>query len=97
MIRPYSTILVTTSDDKIVVVPPAYVVAPPGGNMGNGGHAIISNLQITVHDGRATESHNEESVYAKGEHSYSYEVRQLEKHNGEWKLVSQYIKLYQKK
>ncbi len=90
-IQPYSRILVSTGDGKALDIPPASVVNPPAGSMGNGGTSSNSNYTFSVHGGNAWVSHNEESINKEGKKTYSYELRILEKINGEWKLVGQSI------
>jgi hypothetical protein len=93
-IQPYSRIIVSTSEGGCYDVPPENVVNPPAGMMGKGGHAIQSNYKFSVQKKQAWVSHDEISVSADGSKTYSYEIRLLEKINGQWKLVGQSIHLY---
>lgn len=67
------------------------VVYAPKDRMGNGGTSENSNYQFSIHGDQAWVSHDERSTGKDGKISYSHEVRILEKVNGAWKLVSQFI------
>ena len=95
-IRPYSTILVSTADGKVYNVPPEMMIHPAPGSMGKGGTSVNSNYKMSIHGIGAWVSHDEESTAAEGQKSYSYEIRMLEKVDGDWKLVGQSIHLYKK-
>lgn len=95
-IRPYSRILVSTADGKVYDVPPEAMIHPAPGTMGKGGTSVNTNYQISIHGVGAWVSHDEESTSADGQKSYSYEIRLLEKVDGQWKLVGQSIHLYKK-
>jgi hypothetical protein len=92
-IQPYSIVLVSTADGKAFSVP-AETIVKASANMGHGGTSVNSNYKMSIHGNNAWVSHNEESTAKSGEKSYSYEIRILEKINGEWKLVGQSIHLY---
>ncbi len=62
--------------------------------MGNGGYAINSNYKFSINGNSAWVSHNEESTDKTGNKKFSYEIRILEKINGQWKLVAQSIHMY---
>lgn len=96
IIRPYSRILVSTTDGKVYDVPPEMMIRPSPGSMGRGGTSVNTNYKMSIHGNEAWVSHNEESTSADGQKSYSYEIRMLEKVNGDWKLVGQSIHLYKK-
>lgn len=95
-LRPYSRILVSTADGKVYDVPPEMMIHPAPGSMGKGGTSVNSNYKISIHGIGAWVSHDEVSTAADGQKSYSYEIRMLEKVNGDWKLVGQSIHLYKK-
>ncbi len=95
-IRPYSRILVSTADGKVYDVPPELMIHPSPGSMGKGGTSVNTNYKMSIHGNDAWVSHNEESASADGKKSYSYEIRILEKVEGDWKLVGQSIHLYKK-
>lgn len=96
-VQPYSRILVSVGDSTALDVPPALMVNPPEGMLGKGGSAVMSNIKINASGNNAWVSHNEVSTSAEGKKSYSYEIRILEKINGQWKLVGQSIHVYKPK
>lgn len=96
-IKPYSRILVSTGDGTALDIDPNMVLNPPAGMMGNGGSAVNSNYKMNISGSNAWVSHDEESTAADGRKTYSYELRILEKINGEWKLVGQSIHIYKPK
>ncbi len=96
-IQPYSRILVSTTDGHTYDVPPDNMIHPSPNSMGKGGSSINTNYKMSIHGDNAWVSHNEESVTKDGKKSYSYEMRILEKTDGEWKLVGQSIHLYEPK
>ncbi|MEP6712622.1 MAG: hypothetical protein ABJA37_09415, partial [Ferruginibacter sp.] len=93
-VKPYSRILVSTGDSTVLDVPPELMINPPANIMGKGGTSINSDYRMSVSSNNAWVSHNEESTAADGKKSYSYEIRILEKINGDWKLVGQSIHIY---
>ena len=90
-IKPYSRILVSTQQGNSIDVPPAIMLNPPANMMGNGGTSKNSNYKMNVNGANAWVSHDEESTTKEGVTSYTYELRILEKIEGEWKLVGQSI------
>lgn len=96
-IQPYSRILVSTGDSTVFDVPPEVMVNPPSNSIGKGGTSVNTNYKIAIHGDNAWVSHNEESTSKDGRKSYSYEIRILEKINGQWKLVGQSIHVYKPK
>lgn len=94
-IKPYSKILVSTADGIAIDIPPAAMIAPIKNS--SGGSSKNSNYKIKIENTIAYVSHDEESTDSKGVKTYSYEIRLLEKFNGNWKLVGQSIHAYQKK
>ena len=96
-IEPYSRILVSTADGHTNDIPPDNMIHPAPNNMGKGGTSINTNYKMSIRNDNAWVSHNEESTAADGKKSYSYEIRLLEKIDGEWKLVGQSIHLYEPK
>lgn len=91
-IRPYSRILVSTTDGQALDIPPALMLAASP-SMGQGGAAANSNYKMHVAGNTAWVSHDEESTAMDGQKTYSYELRLLEKIDGQWKLVGQSIHL----
>lgn len=90
-IQPYSRILVSTGDGIVIDVPPAFIINPSPNAMGNGGTAVNSNYKFSINGNNAWVSHDEASTNKEGIVTYSFEMRMLEKINGEWKLVGQSI------
>ncbi len=92
-VQPYSIIIVSTADGKAFEVPAsAMIQSSPG--MGKGGTSVNSNYKMSIQGDNAWVTHNEEATGKDGIKSYSYEMRILEKINGEWKLVGQSIHVY---
>lgn len=96
-IEPYSRILVSTTDGNTYDVPPDQMIHPLPNSIGKGGSSINTNYKMSIHGNDAWVSHNEESTTKDGKKSYSYEIRILEKTDGQWKLVGQSIHLYNPK
>jgi len=96
-IQPYSRILVSTGDSTVFDVPPEAMINPSPKSIGKGGTSVNSNYKMSIHGDNAWVSHNEESTTKDGRKSYSYEIRILEKINGQWKLVGQSIHIYKPK
>jgi hypothetical protein len=96
-IQPYSRILVSIGDSTVIDVPPALMLNPPSNSFGKGGSASNSNYKMNITGNAAWVSHDEESISAEGNRTYSSEFRMLEKVNGQWKLVAQSIHLYKVK
>ena len=96
-IQPYSRILISLGDSVVLDVPPALMIHPPADMIGEGGYSINTNYKMSIHANNAWVSHNEESVDKEGKHTYSYEIRILEKIKGKWKLVGQSIHIYKPK
>lgn len=89
--RPYGRILVATADGRAIDVPVSTIINPPPTMMGNGGLAINSNYKLSIGADRAWVSHDELSVDKFGKETSTYEMRMLEKLDGNWKLVGQSI------
>lgn len=90
-IKPYSRILVTTVEGNSIDVPPALMLQPPADMIGNGGTSKNANYKMNISGDNAWVSHDEESTSVQGITTYTYEIRILEKIDGEWKLVGQSI------
>jgi len=91
-LQPYSRVLVSTGDGQALDIPPAAMVASSP-SMGQGGAAVNTNYKMHVAGTTAWVSHDEESTAKDGKKTYSYELRLLEKLDGQWKLVGQSIHL----
>ena len=94
-IRPYSVILISTADGH-AFSRPAEVMVQSSENMGKGGFAVNTNYKISIHGDNAWVCHDEESTSKEGVKTFSYEMKMLEKINGEWKLVAAYMHFYKK-
>lgn len=94
-LQPESRILISTADGQVLDVPPARLVEPSAA-MGQGGTAVLTNYRFHVAGPAAWVSHDEESTAKDGQKTYSYEVRLLEKLDGQWKLVGQSIHAYKR-
>ena len=93
-IQPYSRILVSTTDGHAYDVPPQNIINPPRNQMDIGASSSNSNYKFSIHGDYAWVSHDEISISAHGDTTNSYEMRMLEKINGEWKIVAQSIHLH---
>lgn len=93
-LQPYSRVLVSTADGQALDIPPAQMLASSPA-MGQGGAAVNTNYKLHVAGNTAWVSHDEESTARNGQKTYSYELRLLEKLDGQWKLVGQSIHLRQ--
>ncbi len=93
-IQPYSKILVSASDGRFFDVPLQAMINPGANRMGKGGSSVNTNYRMNINGNNAWVTHNEESTDKDGNKSYTYEMRILEKINGEWKLVGQSIHAY---
>lgn len=92
-IEPYSTVIVMTADGKTFGIPADKIVHPSAGSMGKGGTSKNENYSMSIHGNTALVTHNETSTSAEGSVSHTYEVRILEKINGNWKLTGQIIQV----
>ena len=92
-IEPYSSIIVMTTDGKIFPVPVDKIVHPSPGMTGQGGTSKNSNYNMSIHGNTALVTHNETSISANASVSHTFEVRMLEKINGQWKLTGQIIQV----
>ncbi|MEP2278884.1 endo-arabinase [Maribacter sp.] len=90
-IQPYSRIFVTMADGNSIDVPPLMMINPPENMIGQGGTSKNSNYKMNIAENHAWVSHDEESTNADGITNYTYEIRILEKIDGNWKLVGQSI------
>jgi hypothetical protein len=92
-IEPYSSVTVMTPDGKTFSVPVDNIIHPSPGMMGQGGTSKNTNYQTSIHGKTALVTHSETSTSATGSISHTYEVRMLEKINGQWKLTGQIIQV----
>ena len=90
-IEPYTSIIVMTPDGKTFAVPVDKIIHPAPGTAGHGGTSKNSNYVMSIHGTTALVTHHETSTSASGSVNHTYEVRMLEKINGQWKLTGQII------
>lgn len=90
-IQPYSRIFVSMADGNSMDVPPAMMINPPEHLVGKGGTSKNSNYKMNIIGNNAWVTHDEESTTTDGVTNYTYEMRILEKIDGNWKLVGQSI------
>jgi hypothetical protein len=92
-IEAYSTVLVVTAEGKTFSVPADKMLHPSPGTMGKGGTSENTDYRMSIHGNTALVTHNETSASANGTFSHTFEVRILEKINGQWKLTGQIIQV----
>ena len=90
-IQPYSRIFVSTADGNSIDVPPTMMIDPPKNMIGQGGTSKNSNYKMNISGNHSWVSHDEQSTTKEGVTTYTYEIRMLEKIDGNWKLVGQSI------
>lgn len=93
-VQPYSRILISTTEGNSFDVPPSAMIDTKPENMGNGGFSVNTNYKMSINGNNAWVSHDEESTSKEGKKTLSYEIRMLEKIEGQWKLVGQSIHIY---
>lgn len=91
--EPYSNIIIMTADGKTFAVPVDKIIHPAPGTAGQGGTSKNSNYHMSINGNTALVTHNETSTSANGSVNHTYEVRMLEKINGQWKLTGQIIQV----
>jgi hypothetical protein len=91
--QPYSTIIIMIPGGKTFSVPVDKIIHPAPGTAGQGGTSKNSNSRVSIHGSTALVTHNETSISPNGSANHTYEVRMLEKINGEWKLTGQIIQV----
>jgi len=92
-IEPYSNMIVMTADGKTFAVPADKIIHPAPGTMGQGGTSKNSNYKMSIHGTTALVTHNETSTSSNGSVSHTFEVRMLEKTDGQWKLTGQIVQV----
>jgi hypothetical protein len=96
-IQPYSRILISTPEGVTMDIPPTAMINTNPKAMGNGGFSVNTNYKMSINENSAWVSHDEESTAKDGKKTFSYEIRLLEKIEGQWKLVGQSIHIYNPK
>ena len=88
-IQPYSKILISTADGQTFDIPAENIVKPISN--ASGGTSKNTNYKMAIHDDNAWVSHDEVSIAKDGKKNFSHEIRLLEKINGDWKILSDFI------
>ena len=83
-IQPYTRILVSTADGLTLDISPNIIINPTSDIMGDKSVSVNTNYKISINGNSAWSSHDQETTATDGTKSYSYEMRMLEKINGQW-------------
>ena len=92
-IEPYSTVIIMTAEGKTFSIPADKLANASKENMGKGGTSKNSNYRMSINGNTALVSHDETSTSDTGVVNHTFEVRMLEKINGEWKLTGQILQV----
>jgi hypothetical protein len=93
-VEPYSTMIIMTADGQTFSVPIDKIIHPAHGTSGQGGSSKNSNYRMSIRGTTALVTHDETSTSGSGSVSHTYEVRMLQKINGQWKLIGQIIQVH---
>jgi hypothetical protein len=96
-IEPYTRILVSTADGLTLDISPNIIINPTPDIMGDKSVSVNTNYKISINGNSAWSSHDQETTATDGTKSYSYEMRMLEKINGQWKIVGESVHHYKPK
>ena len=96
-IQPYTRILVSTANGLTLDIPPNIIINPTPDIMGDKSVSVNTNYKISVNGNSSWSSHDQETTSTDGKKSYSYEMRMLEKINGQWKIVGESVHHYKPK
>ena len=96
-IQPYTRILVSTADGLTLDISPNIIINPTPDIMGDKSVSANKNYKISINGNSAWSSHDQETTSTDGTKSYSYEMRMLEKINGQWKIVGESVHHYKPK
>jgi hypothetical protein len=96
-IQPYTRILVSTADGLTLDISPNIIINPTPDIMGDKSVSVNTNYKISINGNSAWSSHDQETTATDGTKSYSYEMRMLEKINGQWKIVGESVHHYKPK
>ena len=96
-IQSYTRILVSTEDGLTLDIAPNIIINPTPDIMGDKSVSVNTNYKISVNGSSAWSSHDQETTSTEGTKSYSYEMRMLEKINGQWKIVGESVHHYRPK
>lgn len=83
-IQPNSRILVSLPDGTVIDVPPDAIIKPKQADADLGGTSVNTDYKFSIHGDQAWVSHQEESTSKDVKKTYYYEIRILEKMNGNW-------------
>ena len=92
-IEPYSTVIIMSAEGKTFSIPADKLANAPKESMGKGGSSKNSNYRMNINGNTALVTHDEASTSVTGIVNHTFEVRMLEKTNGEWKLTGQIIQV----
>lgn len=92
-LQPYSRVMIMAANGKAFAIPADKVVHSSSAQMGKGGTSKNTNYNMSIHGNTAIVTHNEASTSTDGTVSYTFEVRMLEKFNGQWKITGQIIQV----
>jgi len=81
------------ADGKIFSFPADKMVHPSPGIMGKGGTSKNEDYTMSIHGNTAFATHKETSTSADGSVTHTYEVKMLEKINGQWKITGLIIQI----
>ena len=96
-VQPYTRILVSTADGVTLDISPNIIINPTPDIMGDKSVSVNTNYKISVNGNSAWSSHDQETTATDGKKSNSYEMRMLEKINGQWKIVGESVHHYKPK
>ena len=96
-IQPYTRILVSTANGVTLDISPSLIINPTPDIMGDKSVSVNSNYKISVNGNSAWSSHDQKTTAVDGTKSNSYEIRMLEKINGQWKIVGESVHHYKLK
>jgi hypothetical protein len=96
-IQPYTRILVSTADGLTLDISPNIIINPTPDIMGDKSVSVNTNYKISINGNSSWSSHDQETTATDGTKSYSYEMRMLEKINGQWKIVGESVHHYKPK
>lgn len=92
-VEPYSRVMIMAANGKSFAIPADKLVHASPSTMGKGGTSKNTNYNMSIHGNTAIVTHNEASTSTDGSISYTFEVRMLEKFNGQWKITGQIIQV----
>lgn len=96
-IQPYTRILISTDDGTAMDISPDIIINPTPDIMGDKSVSVNSNYKIAVNGNNAWTTHDQLTTNLIGGKMHSYEMRILEKINGQWKIVGESVHHYKPK